>query len=389
MHIAGRRIHIAGSANAKADVSLLAYGHTLIDQFVRTLTPLGATFVVGVGKEPRARPSDPFSLPLIFDWTVLAAADASLQVGSARAMGAQGQLIATIATTKTVGQIPEDRRGVWGHLQAAGAIEMQFVEPGWTSGAIRRARQARFGDMLVGLSGGEGVEHLAQLYAEAGKPVLMFDLELGSISGDGSGGAARLAQRALAHPEEFVRLHYARRAGTLLSNIATHEGKRPVSEVVEGMMALIEALVPPRAFYVRLLDPKAREYNSVDRFFERVVDPVACGFGYEPIVMGRGKNEYAWMNEAIFDSLHRSAMVITDITALRPNCFMELGYALGGGQRVLVTAKTGTRVPFDAQMFEYHPWRPRASIEQEQERLRAYWQRNANRPPIVTPRSTL
>lgn len=167
MQISGRLIHIAGSANPTTDPALICYGHELIDRLVRSLSARGASFIVGVGKEPYTRPDDPSSLPIIFDWTVLAAAHACVQEGTARAVGQQGPLVATVATGKTERQIPDPRRSIWEDLLMAGAVEVQYVEPGWTSGAVRRVRQARLGDIFLALGGGEGVEHLAQTYANA------------------------------------------------------------------------------------------------------------------------------------------------------------------------------------------------------------------------------
>lgn len=268
-------------------------------------------------------------------------------------------------------------------------FDMQFVESGWASGAVRRASQARLGDILVGLGGGEGVEHLAQLYCEAGKPVIMLDLDLGSSTNDGSGGARRLAAKALAHPNQFVHLRSQNAAGALIADLATRHGTRPIKDVIRAVKNLIEALMPPTAFCVRLLNPKVRGYAAVDRYFGRVVDPVLRENGYEPHIVDRGPNEYAWMNLAIFDSLHYSALVVADLTGLRNNCFLELGYALGRAQRVLITAKSGTRTPFDVQTIEQHRWMERKDVEYGQEEFRAFWRRNVNRPPIVMPRSVL
>ena len=64
------------------------------------------------------------------------------------------------------------------------------------------------------------------------------------------------------------------------------------------------------------------------------------------------------MNVAIFESLHFSSLAIVDVTGERPNCFIELGYALGTGNRVLVTAEEGTKLPFDQMMIPCHFWKP-------------------------------
>lgn len=389
MKIGGRRIHLAGSANAGTPDHLLCYAHDVVDKLVRRLATAGATFLVGIGKEPLARPHDPGSPAIIFDWTALAAAHDCLRNGAAAAAGPQGRLIAAIATEKTEGQIPASRRNIWGDLRAAGAVKLEYTEPGWVSGAVRRIRQAQLGDILVALSGGEGVEHLAQLYAAAGKPVIPLDLDLGSSTGDGFGGAARLAREARAHPERFVRLADPDAAADLLARTSTRHGQAEVGEVVAAVTDLILVLEPPSAFYVRLLNDAEPEYAAVERFFRHVVDPTVAQLGYWAIEMGRGATDYAWMNEAIFDSLHYSGVAVVDLTGLRQNCFMEYGYALGRAQRVIVTAQKGTRLPFDTSAIDCHLWPDDADDDARIAAFEEYWRRNIDRPPLVKPRGLL
>ena len=388
MQIAGRRIHIAGSAAPDTDETIIRYAHQLIDVLVRELAQRGATFAVGVGKEPLVRLDDPSSPAILFDWTALAAVYACLANGDAQPVP-QGRLVATVATSKTDRQIPDARRPIWTGLNDAGAVTVEYAKPGWASGAYRRAELSRLGDVLLILGGGEGVEHLAQLYAATQKPIIALDLDIGASTGDGSGGARRLAEQSRSDPAPFVRLSDPAAAGSLLGDLTTRQGSRPIKEVAAAVIKLIEALAPPTAFYVRLINPSVSGFATVERFFRNVVDPVVTGFGYESIEMGRGPNPYAWMNQAIFDSLHHSAVVVVDLTGLRPNCFMELGYALGHAQRVIVTARSGTRLSFDAAMLETHSWSPNHQDERRIDRFRDYWERNIDRPPLVGPREVI
>jgi len=303
VRIEGRRIHIAGSADKDTPEHLLSYAHELVAHLVQELSKEGATFILSVGKEPLSQPENPSSPSIIFDWTALAATHKSLQDGIAHAQGVQGRLITTVVTSKTERQIPEYRRHIWNELRAANAVKLVFIEPGWASGGLRRTRQAQLGDILIALSGGEGVEHLAQEYTAAGKPVIPLDLDIGSSRGDGSGGAARLAREALAHPERFARHPDPDAAGDLLARLATHQGKVVTTEVVKAVIDVIHALESPTVFYVRLLNSALPEFGSVERFFRNVLDPVVKKFGYKAVEMGREASTYAWMNEAIFDSL--------------------------------------------------------------------------------------
>jgi Fe-S-cluster containining protein len=61
-----------------------------------------------------------------------------LECGAACASGLQGRLVVTIATGKTEDQIPDARRPLWEALRELDAIELEFIEPGWSAGAVRR-----------------------------------------------------------------------------------------------------------------------------------------------------------------------------------------------------------------------------------------------------------
>src|SRR5207248_117122 len=97
--------------------------HELIAALVRALSKEGATFVAGVGKEPLARPDDPSSPSLIFDWTVLDTAHKCLKDGVAFAQGSQGRLITAVMTSKSEHQIPDLRRPLWNELRAKNAVK--------------------------------------------------------------------------------------------------------------------------------------------------------------------------------------------------------------------------------------------------------------------------
>jgi hypothetical protein len=116
------------------------------------------------------------------------------------------------------------------------------------------------------------------------------------------------------------------------------------------------------------------------------VDSLVKELGYAPLQMGLGKNQFAWMNEAIFDSLHHSSVVFVDLTGLRPNCFMELGYGLGNKQKVIVTVRDDTQISFDAFALEAFRWKESEDVAQRLERFRIHWERNINMPALVRPK---
>jgi hypothetical protein len=384
MELAGRRIHIAGSAGSNASADRLRYGHELIAHLVCTLAAEGAVFGVGVGKEPHFG-DDPQALALHFDWTVMEAAYENREA-QRLAAPVSGRLIATMVTDKTDRQIPTARRVLWDNLIIADALEARYTPEGWYSAAYRRRELARRCDIAILLSGGEGVEQLAYDYAAQGKPVIPLDLALGTSTNDGSGGAVRLAQRMHEDPEQFFRLRDPEAAGSLLLRMATQQGTTPVMDVVGALLDLLHALTPPSAFFVRLLNRSVEQFGEVDRYFANVVEPVVRRHGYEPIVMGTSDNMHAWMNAQIFASIAESRLIVVDLTGVRPNCFVELGYALRGDTPVLITAQKGTPPQFDIQALESCLWSDGTDARIRQGEFEAYWKRNLRKPPLVVPR---
>jgi hypothetical protein len=58
----------------------------------------------------------------------------------------------------------------------------------------------------------------------------------------------------------------------------------------------------------------------------------------------------------IFRRLHRAGVVLVDLTGMRPNRTMELGYALGRPRRVVISAQEGTKQIFDSDKLPTHFW---------------------------------
>ncbi len=164
MNLRGRRIHIVGSADPEEDAARLEYVHSLVSQLTETLAEEGATFVIPFGKQPflKDRTDGP---AIIFDWTVAEAVLRTLKDGRARPSGPNGRIIATLATTKTDSQIPTELRPIYDELRDNGAVDMEVLNAGWTAGAVRRSRLAQLGDILIGISGGQGLEQLAIEYS--------------------------------------------------------------------------------------------------------------------------------------------------------------------------------------------------------------------------------
>jgi nucleoside 2-deoxyribosyltransferase len=125
---------------------------------------------------------------------------------------------------------------------------------------------------------------------------------------------------------------------------------------------------------------------EVERFFRGVVDPVVAYLGYAKAEMGEVPAEEAFMNVEIFSRIHRSGLLVVDLTGVRPNCTMELGYAFGRLKQVVLMTAQGTKLPFDPAAIDTHMWSPTLDDSQRIEELKRYRARTAHRPPLVRPR---
>lgn len=385
---AGRRVQIAGSINPSTTVDVAARGHAIVASLSKSLLDAGAILVLGAGKEPRPE-NGPFGHPgLVFDWTALeVVGQVSAAIRTCR--GEIGRELAVVVVSeKSVQDIPANRKALWDELIAAHAIRVEWIQVGARSGAMIRDRQAEFGDALVILGGGTGVEHLAEIYLDRRRPVVPLDLKLGASRNDGLGGAERLAREARSSPQRFLTLAAAgrRHAGTLLASLTCQDGNGNPTQIAERIFEVLRSVTPPRAFYVRLLDQAHTDYGDVERFFRNVVDHVVAERGFQRMELGTDPSSCGLMNVQLFEDLHDASVAVVDVTGGRPNCFLELGYALGRAVRVIATARVGTSLPWDQHAIPCHFWNPTLSDEDRLTALRKFWNLNVDRPPIVPRR---
>jgi len=105
--------------------------------------------------------------------------------------------------------------------------------------------------------------------------------------------------------------------------------------------------------------------------------------GFQPDEIGMHPPKDAFMNIEIFRSLHYASLVVVDLTGVRPNCTMELGYALARRRRVVISAREGTRLPFDSDKLPTFSWNSETSSKQEVGRYLAWFDRHVDLPPVV------
>jgi len=376
--IRGRRVHIAGSAAVDADGKLLTTAHKMIGEGVRLIIEAGGGLVAGIGDEPIGKSGQ----PCVFDWTILETLAEAPDPAPNWPGGRMGRF-RVVASQRALEKIPDGRRGVWTKIRERSDFELDTAPPGWRMGGTIRALQALRGDILVAISGGAGSEQLAELYLEDGKPVIPIRCELGAIVDDGKGGSNYLHDCALNEVSTFFSLRGGvGGAAARLSALRLDRASDP-DALAAALVKLLEDLQPPLAFYARLLDRESDSFRAVEHFFRNVVDPVVVEKGFTPHEVGRDPPLAAFMNVEIFETLHKASLVVVDLTDVRPNCTMELGYALGRHRRVMISAKKGTQLPFDPDKLPTYFWEETATSEDRVKGYLDWFERHIDMPPIV------
>lgn len=384
-----RRLHIAGSADPELlDTDALGWAHGVVRTVVRSHIAAGGTVLTQVGDDPTHNDND--RLRVLFDWTVMEACRDAVEAGGLPSRQDNQPLVFGICTSSGRERVSETNEETLSGLREANALDLTILPDRFRFGALLRQVQAAKSDALITIGGSVGVEHLVRLHMEMRHPIVPLDLEIGASDGDEGHGGSALAREARSRPDDFLEVSPPATASAHLDGLRTSSpGGRPAAETAAARIsALLEDLRPPRAFYVRLLDQANEAFADVEWFYRSVVDPVVGERGLQRMEVGTDAQRQGFMNAEIFTELHYASTVIVDMTARRPNCAIELGYALARGQTVLLACRGDEEIPFDVDKLPCLFWQREEFPQELQQRLREYWNHQAHRGPVV-PRSSL
>ena len=376
----GRRIHIAGSVSEDDSVASaieVQRAREFVRLLVTRLVELGATFVVPVDDEKKR---DADHLPICFDWLVWRVLDECM---GRRPLDAPQPYAVAVSHHKNEDQVPADLASLWRRMRDSEHVEIRNVGH-WNMQSKRMDAQAERGDVLVALGGGDGVLYLANRYHDSGKPVVPLNAP---VARRGL-GARRLFDdigMAAFHANRLFRPMSGRTAHEWLGKVDFGHAGRTNEGHVAMALDLLEDLDPPHAFVVRLMDKNHEAWPQVEEAFSEVISPIVeQENGYRiAVVDGSQPLDKPTIQQDIFEKLHRSQLVLVDLTGLRANCLIELGYALGRGLPTLVCARKGQSMPFDIQGVPIYFWQSDVSVEKRQAAFRQYWDVNIRRPPLV------
>lgn len=354
----------------------VAAARQFIETLVGELVSKGCVFVVPVDAE-KLREGD--NCPVCFDWLIWESIDRNL---ARRPTGAPNPLAVAVQHHKTEDQVPADKAALWDKFRASDLVSIDNASS-WNMASKRMEMQAYHGDILITLGGSEGVLFLANLYHQAGKPVIPLNFKLEKDDT----GSRKLFSMALTRQQtgKFFQTTGAAPPHDWINRLNFSSRQDAVTRV-RVVVDLLESIEPPTAFCVRLLNPSLPDYTAVENFFSGVIRPVVeQEFRYTlKVVDGNQPYEFPRIDQEIFEKLHRAGVVISDLTGERPNCYIELGYALGRSLPTIITAKVGTRFPFDIHSIAGHMWDNTNTLEAQKQAFRAYWVANINKPPLVS-----
>lgn len=377
MKLQGIRIHITGSAAEDVDGALLEAANGFVVELAGGLVAKGAGLVLGVAGEPRGDHG-----PYVFDWTALGAVADWSDPAPAWPTGRVGRFF-IVASQRALEKIPEWRSELWQACRSRSDFFLKVTPTGWKMASLIRREQAREGDVLIVVGGGAGAERLAQIYLDEGKPVIPINSNLGSFSEDGRGGAKYLYEEALSDTDNFFRLVPGGGNSTARLSELELTSLSDARELSNVLISIVADLRPRRAFYVRLMTHDHQDYPSVEEHFRDVVDPVMENIGFEPHEVGRHDPISAFINVEIFEGIHRAGVVIIDLTGVRPNCMMELGYALGRRRNVVLSAKHETSLPFDSDKLPTYFWSDQDPALERQQSFNDWFDRYVGLPPVI------
>ena len=376
--LSGKYIQIAGSAHETTDLKLLTYSHELIRYLTSGLLRYGAKLIVVAGSEDMVAPGKPsWDTALFYDWNVLETIGNYINSGNSDKLLAGGPLAIIVSSEKAESDIPDSRRGLWDQLIEKQAIHLERLPPGWNAGAFRRQKEAKCGDGLIIVGGGEGVEHSSQLYVERGKPVIPIDLPITPRYRDGKGGAQEISRLALSNPSEYLGL--VDNGATRLLNISTQEGRASIEQIGPRILQLLaEAVAISEKKKMERTEEKTRRVFVVhgrNKALRRAMFDFLRSIGLEPIEWtqavqwtGSGSPHVAEILNVAFDRAQATVVLMTpddearlrpefqsendpphekDLTPqARPNVIFEAGMALGRDSDRTVLVEIGQLRPF-------------------------------------------
>jgi len=200
-------------------------------------------------------------------------------------------------------------------------------------------------DAAVFVAGDKGTFVAANWARIAGIPVL-------GVGEFGGAGAALY---------EFEYKNFQEKYGSLVTQEefeVLNQDTDDIDRLAADVLSLLERIVLPHTVFPII--PLSSQYRDVEASYREICKE----FGF--VLKGTGEVETTErIIPRILDGIRRSAFSIADISEVRPNIFYEIGFAQGLGKHVVLTAKKGTKLPFDVADVPVIFWDSQDSLKKQ------------------------
>lgn len=138
-------------------------------------------------------------------------------------------------------------------------------------------------------------------------------------------------------------------------------------DIDEGIGDLLESIpVQKKVFVVMPIGDQ-----ELDAIYANTIVKVITESGLEPIRADQYKDSGP-IPEKIFRDIETAGIIVADLTHGKPNVYLEVGYALGLGKTIILSARDGEQVHFDLIVNRRIPWKDKFGLEADlRENLKA------------------
>ncbi|PFH12390.1 nucleoside phosphorylase [Collimonas sp. PA-H2] len=320
---------LAGSISDTTDNSLIDRAHEFVRAFVTRVLDAGAGFVVYLSSEPVNLDQK----PLLFDWTVVRAIDATLPGESPKV-----RLKVVVSDARMQLKASPEQRVLINRLVARGIAESVTIDDELLTGGNVGDEQTNIASAMVALGGGKGVLDRGRKMVKKLLPVLPLDLQLGANSEDGQGALA-IMKAFRAQPLTYMP-HTGEEVARKLSALSLQEPVLDFDEIARKIVDIFEAEVlakrasePPDVLVLTALPIELAAAKQAFQIGEEIfASRTASGFHIWSAHVTRPDGTFANCIIASFggagnvDAAATTALLLSE---LRPAHVVMLGIAAG------------------------------------------------------------
>jgi hypothetical protein len=227
----------------------------------------------------------------------------------------------------------------------------------WTQVPRRYAypEPIRQADVVIVVGGWDGTHYSASWARLADKPLV-------PVAAFG-GAASEIYQDELANFDRRYSARLSLDEYQILNRLVGKWSKEQVGLFAEEVLSLAERIIlSKRVFLIMSFAEKVELTDAYDTFRDICKD-----FGLSAFKIDDHFDARQRIIPNILDEIRRCAFIIADVSDPRPNVYYELGFAQALGKDVILTAHTGTQLPFDIFDVPTQYWDGQRTLKQKLE----------------------